>query len=610
MRRFLFASPRSMTVMLLVACFAARVSADVPGSDWTLVFADEFDGPDGGQPDRAKWIYEEGRLRNEELQYYTGSTQNVFYRDGKLVLRGSADPMVLPTGTIAPVTSGSLYTRQGFIYGRFEARLKIPTGRGVWPAFWLLGEEYYTKGWPWCGEVDIMENVGYMPNIAHAVLHYQAKNAMRSNQPEATRTIPTMATEFHVYTAVWTPEGISLYTDGEQTLSVPNDNKCRDESWPYYKPFNVKINLAIGGSWGGKEGIDGAIFPADYEIDYVRVYQRTQPPMAIPACNVQRHYAVLTAEDGMLSVANVAASIMTSPANVISLSDLAVKAIATVLDLADPTETVYLDALAPFRNAAGKTQLLVNFTLLSVDAGSATAKFGDTTRWSAFDTMKAFLRDNVFSSTATSLRWALTSLGGDCADCFTPAQGPIAMPYDTFKVPATVPFSSYDFGGLSVGYWDHTSWNQYGKNVGRNGAEGVDLTQLSGTVHTSVGYAEKGEWFTYSAIQAPDCTDAMRSRSGNATVVATISAGNGLGRAGIVQLDFIPLRADGDEAACGASSLCNRARLAALPTNDWSRMAESPPFKLDLTCGTRYRVRATFPVDGYLLDTFSVKLPA
>jgi hypothetical protein len=129
-------------------------------------------------------------------------------------------------------------------------------------------------------------------------------------------------------------------------------------------------------------------------------------------------------------------------------------------------------------------------------------------------------------------------------------------------------------------------------------------------VHTSVGYAEKGEWFTYSAIQAPDCTDAMRSRSGNATVVATISAGNGLGRAGIVQLDFIPLRADGDEAACGASSLCNRARLAALPTNDWSRMAASPPFKLDLTCGTRYRVRATFPLDGYLLDTFSVKLPA
>ena len=170
------------------------------------------------------------------------------------------------------VLSIRMNSRESWKYGYFEARLRMPTGKGTWPAFWMLPKNF--QSWPLDGEIDIMEYVGYQPNVVHATVHTQAYNHSIGTQKGTSRTIQNAETEFHVYALEWTAEKITGYVDGYAYFTFLNDNQNNKATWPFNVPFYLKLNLAWGGNWGGAQGIDPNALPATYEIDYVRVYQK------------------------------------------------------------------------------------------------------------------------------------------------------------------------------------------------------------------------------------------------------------------------------------------------------------------------------------------------
>lgn len=240
-----------------------------------LVFEDTFDGSAGSPPDPSKWDYEIGYIRNNEKQFYTNRPDNCFISKHKtLTIVANNIPEQVDGGRhTAAVTSASIFTKQAFKYGRFEVRLKVPSGRGVWPACWLLGEDLETTGWPKCGEIDMMEYVGFEPGVAHCALHSAAHNHLKNNQMHETRRLSGMEKEFHDYVCVWTPNHISLCVDKHEVLALDRKKSDSSAEWPFDHPFRLKLNLAIGGDWGGQQGIDDKLFPAVFEIEHVRVFE-------------------------------------------------------------------------------------------------------------------------------------------------------------------------------------------------------------------------------------------------------------------------------------------------------------------------------------------------
>lgn len=253
--------------LLLLAQPSAPSSATPPG--WELVWSDEFDRD--GLPDPEKWNYEEGFIRNQEKQYYTKARrENARVEGGHLVIEGRKEPY-----QNASYTSASLITKgkAEWTYGRFEIRAKLPTGRGTWPAIWMLGTNIGEVGWPTCGEIDIMENVGFDPNTIHANVHTRAYNHVRQTNKGDKITVASPSEQFHVYAVEWTPERIDFFVDDQNYFRFANEGTGRD-TWPFDKPHYLILNLAIGGTWGGRQGIDDEAFPHRYEIDYVRVYRQ------------------------------------------------------------------------------------------------------------------------------------------------------------------------------------------------------------------------------------------------------------------------------------------------------------------------------------------------
>ncbi len=239
--------------------------------DWTLVWSDEFDKP--GLPDPSKWGYEVGMLRNHELQYYTKERlENARVEDGHLVIEGRKEPYEQ-----AQYTAASLRTKgkASWTSGRIAVRAKLPTGQGTWPAIWLLGEDQERRGWPACGEIDIMENVGFDPDVIHANIHTKRYNHVLKTNKGGKLTVPKPHADFHVYRLDWTQERMDFYVDDQKCFTYQNDGTGRD-SWPFDQPHYLILNLAIGGDWGGREGVDDSIFPQKYYIDYVRVYQKAE----------------------------------------------------------------------------------------------------------------------------------------------------------------------------------------------------------------------------------------------------------------------------------------------------------------------------------------------
>lgn len=235
-------------------------------SGGTLVWSDEFDGT--GLPDGTRWDYEVGVVRNNERQYYTRSRlQNARVEDGSLVIEAHKEPY-----EGAAYTSASLTSRQSWTYGRIEVRAKLPKGRGTWPAIWTLGTNIRNVGWPACGEIDIMEHVGFDPGRIHANIHTTAYNHVRRTNKGNSIVVPRPDEEFHVYSVVWTPDAIEASVDGQRYFTFAKESGG-DAVWPFDKPQYLILNLAIGGNWGGQQGIDDGAFPTRYVIDYVRVFR-------------------------------------------------------------------------------------------------------------------------------------------------------------------------------------------------------------------------------------------------------------------------------------------------------------------------------------------------
>ena len=235
----------------------------------TPVWSDEFDYT--GAPEATKWGYDIGGSGwgNNEAQYYTNSLNNAKVENGKLIITARKENM-----GGKEYTSARLITRNkgDFLYGRVEVSAKLPVGRGTWPAIWMLPTDWAYGDWPKSGEIDIMEHVGYDPNKVLFSIHTQSYNHSIGTQKSGSKIIATAMTEFHKYRLDWTPYAVRGYFDDQLVFTFINDGKGF-ATWPFDKKFHLLINLAIGGNWGGAQGIDDTIFPAVFEIDYVRVYK-------------------------------------------------------------------------------------------------------------------------------------------------------------------------------------------------------------------------------------------------------------------------------------------------------------------------------------------------
>jgi beta-glucanase (GH16 family) len=263
---------------LSASAVAQAVSPQASRPGWTLAWNDEFNGADNSPVDSSKWVLESGGngWGNDELEYYTTRPQNSFQHDGNLVIKVLEEKYVGAEGVSRNYTSARMKTRGKFsqTYGRFEARIKIPRGQGIWPAFWMLGDDVEKDGWPACGEIDIMENIGKEPAMVHGTIHGPGySGAGGIGGPYAFPADARVADDFHVFAVEWEPKAIRFYVDDHlYTTRTPADLP-KGTKWVYDHPFFLLLNVAVGGGWPGNPDAS-TIFPQTMLVDYVRVYNR------------------------------------------------------------------------------------------------------------------------------------------------------------------------------------------------------------------------------------------------------------------------------------------------------------------------------------------------
>lgn len=249
-----------------------------PSGAWVLSWSDEFTGTNGSAPDPSKWGYDMGGggWGNNELETYTARTQNAQVQDGNLVITAIQETYTGTDGITRNYTSARLKTKGLFsqTYGRFEARIKIPTGQGLWPAFWMLGNDIDANPWPTCGEIDIMENIGRLPATIYGTIHgpgYSGGSGITANTGLATGKF---ADAFHVYAVEWEGTTIRFYMDDLLYSTRTSADIPAGSVWVFDHPFFLILNVAVGGNWPGAP--DGtATFPQKMLVDYVRVYKRS-----------------------------------------------------------------------------------------------------------------------------------------------------------------------------------------------------------------------------------------------------------------------------------------------------------------------------------------------
>lgn len=243
---------------------------DLTREGWILAWHDEFDGPEIN-PDY--WTHEIGGhgWGNGESQYYTDSPDNSFIEDGKLVIQALEQNMLGKRFTSARLITQGKVSQQ---YGRIEARIQIPTGKGIWPAFWMLGDNFSQVGWPRSGEIDIMENIGSEPGVVHGTLHgpgYSGGSGVGTSYRLPDRR--PFADDFHVYAVEWDPSEIRWYVDDVLFNTITANDVPGD--WVYDQPFFILLNVAVGGRWPGYPD-NNTQFPQRMLVDYVRIYERDE----------------------------------------------------------------------------------------------------------------------------------------------------------------------------------------------------------------------------------------------------------------------------------------------------------------------------------------------
>jgi beta-glucanase (GH16 family) len=256
---------------LLLALCLQPLSAQ---NGWKLAWSDEFNAPAGTPPDPAKWTYDLGATGwgNQELQEYTRSSDNVFQDgQGNLLIRVLAKPA--GGYTSARLKTTGLFTTT---YGKIEARIRIPYSQGIWPAFWMLGEDIRTAGWPRCGEIDILENIGKEPLIVHGTVHGPGYSGGKGiGKPYQLAGGKRFADDFHVYSIIWKSDSIEWLVDGNSYHKFTTANLPEGTKWAFDHPFFILLNVAVGGNWPGSPDAT-TVLPQQMSVDYVRVYHESQ----------------------------------------------------------------------------------------------------------------------------------------------------------------------------------------------------------------------------------------------------------------------------------------------------------------------------------------------
>lgn len=237
---------------------------------WKLVWSDEFDY--SGLPDAKKWVAETGGhgWGNNELQYYTaGRLENARVENGILTIEAKKENWESSNYTSARLVSKN---KGDWQYGKIEVKAKLPKGRGSWPAIWMLASTTPLK-WPDDGEIDIMEHVGFDQGTVHASVHTKKYNHVIGTQKTNKISVNDCSENFHVYSVEWSKDSVKVAVDGNFYFQFANDKSGYD-AWPFDNKMHLLLNIAVGGNWGGQQGIDDTIWPQKMEVDYVRVYQQ------------------------------------------------------------------------------------------------------------------------------------------------------------------------------------------------------------------------------------------------------------------------------------------------------------------------------------------------
>lgn len=278
-----------ITFSPLAALAAGPASAphksDSAATDRVLIWSDEFNGPNGSLPDASKWIAitNDSGFGNNELEYYTPRPANIEEQNGDLVITARREKYTGPDGASRMYTSARIESRGRFElkYGRVEARIKLPKGRGIWPAFWMLGSNFHSIGWPACGEMDIMENVGTEPSRVHGSLHgpgYSGSNPLTGVFTLARNE--RFSDGFHTFAIEWEPDTIRFYVDDILYETQSADRLPAGTHWVFDHPFYLVLNVAVGGYWPGNPD-STTRFPTRMLVDYVRVYQLKDAPQVV-----------------------------------------------------------------------------------------------------------------------------------------------------------------------------------------------------------------------------------------------------------------------------------------------------------------------------------------
>ncbi len=275
--------PRSTVLALLALAACAGASpllSPTPSPSPSLVWSDEFTGPAGTSFDRGKWMADTGGsgFGNKERQFYTTRAENVALDgEGHLVITARAVPSSAHECWygVCRYTSARLKTARLFVqaYGRFEARIRIPRGQGLWPAFWMLGANIDSAGWPRSGEIDIMENIGREPAVVHGTLHGPGYSGGAGIGRADTLTSGAYADDFHIFAVDWRPAEIRWYVDGRLYHRMTPSDLPRGAPWVFDHPFFLLLNVAVGGEWPGDPDAT-TTFPQVMIVDYVRVYRQ------------------------------------------------------------------------------------------------------------------------------------------------------------------------------------------------------------------------------------------------------------------------------------------------------------------------------------------------
>lgn len=262
---------RNMLASLLILTLSQIAPA---AADSLLVWHDEFDVP--GQPDPTRWDWDESGtgMGNNEAQYYTRNRPaNARVEGGELVITARREDTLTCWYGPCKFTSARLVTRgrASWLYGRVDVRAKLPKGKGVWPAIWMLPEKSPYGAWPGSGEIDIMEHVGHEPTRIYGTVHTQAYNHKIGTSSGSSTTVSDPSSNWHVYSLEWGPDSLFIGVDGVRYHRFGNQRTW--QTWPFDQPFHLLLNFAVGGEWGGAQGIDTTVFPQEFRVDWVRVYK-------------------------------------------------------------------------------------------------------------------------------------------------------------------------------------------------------------------------------------------------------------------------------------------------------------------------------------------------